>query len=91
MEKSVVDGIIYLLTVTPGTIYSKLKRDQVNNIDPHRVKIIHDEIDRYMGQHKISMDEVLAAVQLLYGHWEAKGSQEPDYAHRDNYGQYFTV
>lgn len=57
--------------------------------DPCRIKIIHDEIDRYMGQHKISMEEVFLAVSGIYEEWSARGCQEPDYAHRDNYGQYF--
>jgi hypothetical protein len=58
-------------------------------IDSHRVKIIHDEIDRYMGQHKISMDEVTEAYFQIRENWVTKGRPEPNYETRDNYGQFF--
>lgn len=57
-------------------------------IDQNRVKIIHDEVDRYMGQHKISMEEVFLSISTIYEEWTARGCPEPDYGSRDNYGQY---
>jgi len=57
--------------------------------DLDRVKIIHDEVDRYMGQHKISMVEVEMAFMQLRHEWINKGRPEPNYETRDNYGQFF--
>jgi hypothetical protein len=58
-------------------------------IDSNRIKIIHDEVDRYMGQHKISMEEVFLGISQIYEEWSAKGCPEPDFETRDNYGQFF--
>ena len=51
-------------------------------IDSHRVELIRFELDRYMGQHKISMNEVLKAVSELYLEWDRKGCIEPEECQR---------
>lgn len=54
-----------------------------------RIRIIYEEIDRYMGQHKISMNEVTEAYKQIQEDWVKKGCPQPDMDARDNYGQFF--
>jgi hypothetical protein len=54
-----------------------------------RIRIIYEEIDRYMSQHKISMEEVTQAYLEIKEDWVKKGCPSPDLETRDNYGQFF--